>query len=63
MTLVLLGLAGYALGSLPWGYWLTRRITGSAAQAGAHPAQPPLTSGGRPPRVPGFGGRLRRLLG
>jgi acyl phosphate:glycerol-3-phosphate acyltransferase len=29
MTLVLLGLAGYALGSLPWGYWLTRRITGS----------------------------------
>jgi acyl phosphate:glycerol-3-phosphate acyltransferase len=29
MTLVLLGLAGYVLGSLPWGYWLTRRITGS----------------------------------
>jgi acyl phosphate:glycerol-3-phosphate acyltransferase len=29
MTLVLLGLAGYALGSLPWGYWLTRRITGT----------------------------------
>jgi acyl phosphate:glycerol-3-phosphate acyltransferase len=29
MTLVLLGLGGYVLGSLPWGYWLTRRITGN----------------------------------
>jgi len=29
MTIVLLGLAGYGLGSLPWGYWLTRHVTGS----------------------------------
>jgi glycerol-3-phosphate acyltransferase PlsY len=29
VTLVLLGLAGYVLGSLAWGYWLTRRITGA----------------------------------
>jgi glycerol-3-phosphate acyltransferase PlsY len=29
MTLVLLGLGGYVLGSLPWGYWLTRHITGN----------------------------------
>jgi acyl phosphate:glycerol-3-phosphate acyltransferase len=29
VTLVLLGLAGYVLSSLPWGYWLTRHITGA----------------------------------
>jgi acyl phosphate:glycerol-3-phosphate acyltransferase len=29
MTIVLLGLAGYVLGSLPWGYWLTRHVTGT----------------------------------
>ena len=28
MTIVLLGLAGYVLGSLPWGYWLSRFFTG-----------------------------------
>jgi glycerol-3-phosphate acyltransferase PlsY len=29
LTIVLLGLAGYVLGSLPWGYWLSRVITGT----------------------------------
>ena len=28
LTIVLLGVAGYALGSLPWGYWLSRFFTG-----------------------------------
>lgn len=28
LTIVLLGLAGYVLGSLPWGYWLSRALTG-----------------------------------
>jgi glycerol-3-phosphate acyltransferase PlsY len=28
-TIVLLGLAGYVLGSLPWGYWLSRLLTGT----------------------------------
>ena len=27
-TIVLLGVAGYVLGSLPWGYWLSRFFTG-----------------------------------
>lgn len=27
-TIVLLGVAGYVLGSLPWGYWLSRFVTG-----------------------------------
>jgi acyl phosphate:glycerol-3-phosphate acyltransferase len=29
LTTVLVGLAGYVLGSLPWGYWLARLITGT----------------------------------
>jgi glycerol-3-phosphate acyltransferase PlsY len=29
LTTVLVGLAGYVLGSLPWGYWLARFITGT----------------------------------
>jgi acyl phosphate:glycerol-3-phosphate acyltransferase len=29
LTTVLVGLAGYVLGSLPWGYWLARVITGT----------------------------------
>jgi glycerol-3-phosphate acyltransferase PlsY len=28
LTIVLLGVAGYVLGSLPWGYWLSRFVTG-----------------------------------
>ena len=28
LTIVLLGVAGYVLGSLPWGYWLSRFFTG-----------------------------------
>lgn len=28
LTIVLLGAAGYVLGSLPWGYWLSRFFTG-----------------------------------
>jgi glycerol-3-phosphate acyltransferase PlsY len=28
LTIVLLGVAGYVLGSLPWGYWLSRFATG-----------------------------------
>jgi glycerol-3-phosphate acyltransferase PlsY len=28
LTTVLLGVAGYVLGSLPWGYWLSRFFTG-----------------------------------
>ena len=28
LTVVLLGAAGYVLGSLPWGYWLSRFFTG-----------------------------------
>jgi glycerol-3-phosphate acyltransferase PlsY len=29
LTIVLLGLAGYLLGSIPWGYWLSRLVTGT----------------------------------
>ena len=28
LTIVLLGVAGYVLGSLPWGYWVSRFFTG-----------------------------------
>lgn len=28
LTIVLLGVVGYVLGSLPWGYWLSRLFTG-----------------------------------
>jgi glycerol-3-phosphate acyltransferase PlsY len=28
LTIALLGAAGYVLGSLPWGYWLSRFVTG-----------------------------------
>jgi acyl phosphate:glycerol-3-phosphate acyltransferase len=36
LTIVVLGLAGYVLGSLPWAYWLSRALTGKdIRQAGS----------------------------